>query len=158
MENHLISLKTLKEEEFNKIDEILRRDKSVSSYVCFNYFALVTNGIFYKEKLIGLLNLNYFLNNSLSVSVALLEKYRGLGIMTVVYEKIIEIYGKEFLDVPMFIANVCPRNTNAIASFRRMSLIETHEFDDEMINEGAEFFSIFYKENPYRKLVKDDRK
>lgn len=69
-------------------------------------------------------------------------------------KKIVEIYGKEFLDVPMFIANVCPSNRNAISSFRRMGLIETHEFDEEMINEGAEFFSIFYKENPYRKLVK----
>lgn len=87
MENHLISLRTLKEEEFNKINEILKKDKSVSSYVCFNYFALVTNGIFYKGELIGLLNLNYFLNNSLSISVALVEKYRGLGIMSVVYEK-----------------------------------------------------------------------
>ena len=37
-----------------------------------------------------------------------------------------------------------------------MDLIQTHEFDEEMIEEGAEFFRIFYAKNPCRKLVKYD--
>lgn len=149
-----VELKPLSEFDFNKINETLMMDKSVSSYVRFNYFALITNGIFYKGNLIGLLNLHYFIQGSISISVALLKKYRGLGIISIVYDKIIETYGEQFEEISMFIVNVYPNNKMAIASFERMGLTQTHAFDEEMLNEGAEFFSIFYKENPYRKLVK----
>lgn len=41
-------------------------------------------------------------------------------------------------------------------AFGNMGLKRTHEFDEILLDEGAEFFSVFYEENPYRKLVKND--
>ncbi len=148
----------LSEEDFDKINTRLMEDKSVSQFVSFCYHALVTSGIFYDNKLVGVFNLHYFFENSLSLSIALLKKYRGLGIAKTVFHKIVVIYGKKFPNVNLFIANVSQKNHAAIFSFEHMGLTQTHEFDEIMLEEGSEFFSIFYEKNPYRKLVKNDNK
>lgn len=153
MENYdLVDIKSISKDIFEKINEELKHDISVSRFVCFNYSALVTNGIFYKDKLVGLLNLSYFIDNNIAVSIALLEKYRNLGIAKVVAEKIVDYYGKVFSNSKMFIFNCLNYNYNAIQAFKKMGLRETNEFDEIMMDEGADFFNNFYKENIYRKL------
>ncbi len=155
-DSNLLQFRTLTEEEFKNIHELLIQDSSVSQYVSFSYYALVTNGIFYKGQLAGIFNLNYFIGNSIALSIALLQKYRKIRIAKATFNKIISIYGKQFLDVDLFIANVSPNNENAMYAFGNMGLKRTHEFDEMILDEGAEFFSVFYEENPYRKLVKND--
>lgn len=156
VDTNYVQLRPLTREEFEYIHEILKNDSSVEEYVHFSYHSLVTNGIFYKNKLVGVFNLSYFIENSIALSIALLEDYRKLGIAKVTFDKITRIYGEQFPKAELFIANVSPNNTNAIEAFGNMGLNKTHQFDEMLLEEGAEFFSIFYKENPYRKLVKND--
>lgn len=93
-DSNLLQFRTLTEEEFKNIHELLIQDSSVSQYVSFSYYALVTNGIFYKGQLAGIFNLNYFIGNSIALSIALLQKYRKIGIAKATFNKIISIYGK----------------------------------------------------------------
>lgn len=154
----LVQFHTLTKDDFDKINKLLMEDKSVFQFVSFHYHALVTNGIFYNNELVGVFNLHYFFENSISLSIAILKKYRGLGIAKTAIHKIVAIYGNKFPNVNLFIANVSQNNYDALLSFEHMGLTQTHEFDEIMLEEGSEFFSIFYEENPYRKLVKNDNK
>lgn len=154
VDGHLVQIKDISEIEFEEINNLLMKDPCVSKYVQFSFHSLITQGIFYKSVLIGLLNLHAFISESLSISIALLSEYRHLGISKKAIQKVIEKYGQELENIAMFIANVSPQNKNAILAFQNMDLKQTHAFDEVMIEEGAEFFLLFYAENPYRKLVK----
>lgn len=142
-----VMLSPITEEAFNSIYNILEKDELVKKYVYFNYE--YTNGIFYKGNLVGLFKLNNFIDNSLSISIAILNEYRGKGIAQIARKQIVELYGKEYPEIKLFISNVKPENKSSNKSLQNLGWKQTHEYDEMMIDEGSEFFNIYYKENPY---------
>ena len=45
--------------------------------------------------------------------------------------------------------NIAPNNIQALKSVAKTSFRQSHEFDEIMMEEGAEYFYTFFKENPY---------
>lgn len=142
-----ITLSPITEEAFNQIYDILKQDDLAKKYVFFNYED--AHGIFYEKRLVGLFKLSSFIGNSLSISIAILNEYRGKGIAQIARMKIVELYGKEYPDVKLFISNTIPNNKSSNKSLQNLGWQQTHEYDEIMIDEGAEFFNIYFKENPY---------
>ena len=158
VDENLVHLFPIAEEKFNEIKENLEQEESTHN--SFSYNSVVAGGIFLGTQLVGLFTLCDFIENTLSVSIVLLKKYKGLGIEKAAYDKIVETYGLEFPEKDAFVINVNPSNEDELAIAQSMGLEQTHEFDDLMMNEGGEFYSIFSKENPYsrkRELVMNDK-
>lgn len=152
-----IDLYPINDEQFSKIATILNHDDNL--FVNF-YNVKSTIGIFMDNQIIGLFNLNKFINNTLAIHIALLKEFRNHGIGGIVFEKILEEYGQIYSDVEFFIANTDYKNERAIHFFYKLGWHQTYRYDEQMDNEGGEFFIIFEKENPYyhRKVMTYDTK
>ncbi len=148
-ENSII-LQQISKEQFNIIYSLLREEGL--EYVSFSYNDV--NGILYKKKIIGLFKLKKFIDNNLSIDIAILNEYKGKRIAPITLEKIVKTYGEKYPNIKRFIANTSPFNKPVIKSFSNSSWTQTYEYDELMIDEGSEFYNIYYKENPYYKKEK----
>lgn len=153
-----IDLYPITEEQFKKISFILNNDDD-NQFVDF-YNSKSTIGIFMDNQIIGLFNLNKFINNTLAIHIALLKEFRNNGIGGIVFEKIVDEYGKTYPEIEFFIANIDYKNERAIKVLSKLNWTKTYKYDEIMINEGGEFFIIFEKNNPYynRKVMTYDTK
>ena len=68
-------------------------------------------------------------------------------------EAIVNTFGEKDPNVKQFMINVKCGNTYGMEFARNLGWIETHEYDELMIAEGSEFFSLYKKENPYYKFL-----
>ena len=148
-EENLISFSSMTKEEFDDLNHKFLQDKSITDFVQFSYQPLNQSGIFYNNKLIGMVYVMSFIDETLAVSIALLKEYRGLGISQVAYEKLIDLFGEKFSDYRAFVLNIAPNNIQALKSVAKTSFRQSHEFDEIMMEEGAEYFYTFFKDNPY---------
>lgn len=144
-----ISLNSISNVDFHNLNCQFQKDHSVTEFVQFWYPN--AQGIFYNTFLIGLFQLDLFIDENLAISLALLQSYRGKGIASIVRDRIVLEYGKQYPKAKWFICNFVPRNVAAYKSITSSDWIQTHVYDERMMNEGAAFFNIFYKENPYYK-------
>lgn len=140
-----ITLQKISKEQFNIVYDLLKQEDL--NYVSFYYKDV--NGILYNEKIIGLFKLKGFIDNSLSIDIAILSEYRGKGLASIASDKIVKIYGEKYPNIKRFIANTSPFNESANRSLKKSSWKQTYEYDELMINEDSEFFNIYYKENPH---------
>lgn len=145
VDENLVYLFPIAEEKFNEIKENLEQEESTHN--SFSYNSVVAGGIFLGTQLVGLFTLCDFIENTLSVSIVLLKKYKGLGIEKAAYDKIVETYESEFPEKDAFVINVHPSNEDELATVQSMGLEQTHKFDGLMHGEGGEFYFIFSKEN-----------
>ncbi len=150
----LVQIESLTKEEFSKFNSILRQDETIFKWVSFYFNEIKCGGIKYRNHLVGLYNLDDFIQDSLSLSIAIKKEYRNLGIAHIAIQKIVLKYSSIYKNVDRFILNVSPSNKEALNAFQKMDFICTHEYDEIMFHEGAEFFHIFYKENLCRKREK----
>lgn len=153
-----IDLYPINEEQFSKISAILNHDDD-NPFVGF-YNSKSTIGIFMNNQIIGLFNLNKFIGNTLAIHIALLKEFRNHGIGGIVFEQILEEYGKTYPEIESFIANMNYQNKRAIHFFYKLGWHQAYRYDEQMDNEGGEFFIIFEKKNPYyhRKVMTYDTK
>lgn len=108
-----------------------------------------TLGVFFDNQLVGLFTLKKFIGNTLAIHMILLPEYRGKGIGSTTINKIVNELGQNYPNIEYFIANTSDDNKKAIDSLIRAGWKKTYEYDEEMDNEGSEFFVIYQKENPY---------
>ena len=149
VDENFVHLFTVTEEKFNEIKENLEQEESTHNSFSYNPSSNSSSGcIFLGTQLVGLFTLCDFIENTLSVSIVLYRKYRGLGIEKCAYDKIVETYGLEFPEKDAFVINVNPSNEDELAIAQSMGLEQTHEFDDVMMNEGGEFYYIYSTKNP----------
>lgn len=149
VEQTSVSLNSISELDFHTLNHQFTEDHSVSEFVQFWYPK--AQGIFYNTSPIGLFQLEPFIDENLAISLALLQSYRRKGIATIVRNRIVLEYGKKYPNMKWFICNIVPRNVVAYKSIAFSDWVQTHIYDELMINEGADFFYIYYKENPYYK-------
>ena len=64
-------------------------------------------------------------------------------------EVIVRTFGEKDPNVKQFMVNVKYGNTYGMEFARNLGWTETHEYDELMISEGAEVFSLYKKENPF---------
>lgn len=105
------------------------------------------NGIYYNNKLLGLVRLSPTFGY-LSIDIMILSKYRRLGIATYVLSKIV-LDGQNFPDYEKFICLCSPKNIASNKLMQKLNWYQDTSYDDVMLNEGGEFFYVYYKENPY---------
>lgn len=154
-----IKLYPLKEEDSREIIDSLNNDPEVNKFVKFcNSKDL--NGVFFNNKLIGLFTLNKFINDTLAIHIALIKEYRNKKIGGKVLNKIVEEYGQTYPEVEFFLANMNYENKIAIKVLSNLGWSRTYKYDEDMENEGGEFFIIYEKQNPYynRKVMTYDTK
>ena len=144
----LVDLRLIDEVTFNKINSIFKEDEQASKFVNL-YFKENSFGIYYQDILVGLVNTCPFIEGNRSINIAILNEYRGRGIAQVALEKLVDNYGYLYTKSKMFLANICPFNKNSIKSLENLGWNQTRDYDELMIDEDAEFFILFYKNNPY---------
>ena len=66
-------------------------------------------------------------------------------------ETIVTTFGEKDPNVKQFMLNVKYGNTYGMEFAKNLGWTATHEYDELMIAEGGEFFSLYKKENPYYK-------
>lgn len=154
-----IKLYPLQEKDFNDISISLNNDPEVNKFVNFCN-KKESNGVFFNNKLIGLFTLNKFINGTLAIHIALIKEYRNKKIGSKVLNKIVEEYGKNYPEVEFFLANINYNNKIAIKVLNNLGWDKTYKYDEDMENEGGEFFIIYEKRNPYfnRKVMTYDTK
>lgn len=104
-------------------------------------------GIYYNNKLLGLISLSPAFGY-LSIDIMILPKYRHLGIATYVLSKI-AIEGQNFSNYEKFICLCSPKNIASNKLMQKLKWQQDTSYDDVMLNEGGEFFYIYYHNNPY---------
>ena len=153
----MVDVRNISKLQFDNLFDCLKGDK-LSKYLLFNIES--SYGIFYNEKLIGLLEYEMCFNQ-ISINLALLDKFRGNGYSLLALNKFVEKYGKEFNEFKKFLCLVNPNNYSANRSLEKSDWIITIEYDETMLYEGGSFHKIYYKNNPYyveKRLLKDDKK
>ena len=128
-------------EDFLKIPK-----DNLTSFVNFVYTDNL-NGIYYDSRLLGLVGLSPTFNN-LSIDIMILPKYRHLGIATYVLSKII-LDGQNYPNYEKFICLCSPKNIASNKLMQKLKWSQDTSYDDVMLNEGGEFFYIYYHNNPF---------
>ncbi len=105
------------------------------------------NGIYYDNKLLGLITLSPAFGY-LSIDIMILPKYRHLGIATYILSKI-AIEGQNYPNYEKFICLCSPHNIASNKLMQKLKWSQDTSYDDVMLNEGGEFFYIYYQENSY---------
>ena len=105
------------------------------------------NGIYYDNKLLGLVGLSPTFNN-ITIDIMILPQYRHLGIATYVLNKLV-LDGYNFSDYARFMCLCSPQNYPINELMQKLKWNEDASYDDIMLNEGGEFFNIYYQDNPY---------
>lgn len=155
--NNEITLMPIDEKHFSEIAPTLNNDTKVNKFVSF-YYSKSTNGIIFNGEVIGLFTLNKFIEDNLTIHIALLEEFRNKGICGIILNKIVAEYGKSYPESEFFMANINYENKEAIRVLEKLKWPRTYRFDDIMNNEGGEFFIIYEKENPYYNIKSLNRK
>ena len=125
---------------------------NLTGFVSFAYSNNL-NGIYYHNKLLGLIELSPAFGY-LSIDIMILPKYRHLGIATYVLSKI-TMEGQNIPNYERFICLCSPKNIASNKLMQKLKWQQDTSYDDVMLNEGGEFFYIYYHENPfYQKLTR----
>ena len=126
--------------------------ENLNGFVNFVYSKNL-NGIYYHNKLLGLVGLSpTFIN--LAIDIMILPQYRHLGIATYVLNKIV-LAGYNFPEYARFMCLCSPKNYPINKLMQKIKWNQDTSYDDIMLNEGGEFFNIYYQDNPYFQKLKD---
>ena len=136
-----LELLPITKEEYNKIPE-----ENLKGFVNFSYSRNL-NGIYCNNVLVGLISLSPAFGY-LSIDMMILPAYRHHGIASLVLSKIIE-QGKNYPEYERFICLCSPNNIASNKLMQKLHWSADTSFDDVMLNEGGEFFNIYYRDNPY---------
>ena len=137
----MIELMPVTKEDFLNIPQ-----EYLNGFVNFVYSDKL-EGIYHDNKLLGLVNLSPTFGY-LSIDIMVLPKYRKLGIATYILNKIV-INGDKFTNYERFICLCSSKNDASIKLLQKLHWAADTNFDDAMLNEGGEFFNIYYCNNPY---------
>ena len=140
-----IEILPVKNEDFLKIPK-----DNLTRFVNFVYSNKL-NGIYYSDKLLGLVELSPAFGY-LSIDLMILPQYRNLGIATYVLSKII-LVGESFPNYERFICLCSPKNIAINNLMQKLKWGQDTSYDETMLNEGGEFFYIYYHNNPYFKKL-----
>lgn len=153
---NLVNIKRIKEKHFNivknRYESIEEKNTPKNQDVkVINFYYKENNsfGIFYYDKLVGLITVNPFIEKMIEIRTLVLSEYRGIGIAQVAREKIVELTGNIFNEYEKYISLVNPDNTSSNKSLQNLGWIKTDELNEMMMDEGAEWFNVYYKLNPY---------
>ena len=135
--------KFLTKEEYASISEI------PSNFTSFSYYNSNIRGIYLNNILIGLYSLGLTFNEYLSLDIFLISPFRGHHLAPSIIENIILYEGKNNTHIKRFIAMVSPLNERSNKVFQKLKWNVDSSYDEVMLEEGGEFFNIYYKENPY---------
>lgn len=142
----LITIKKIPEKLLYEMIEDFKDNDDTKDYDFFGD----SYGIYYKDKLIGLINLSSMFDN-LSITIAIKKEYRGNGFASIAVNELVENFGKDYPEIEKFIYNVSTNNISSNKAAKKLNWKETSEYDEVMLDEGGQFFNIFYKINPYFK-------
>ena len=136
-----IEILPIVKEDFLKIPK-----DNLTGFVNFVY-ADNLNGIYYNNKLLGLVKLSPVFGY-LSIDIMILPKYRHLGIATYVLSKLL-LDGQNYPNYEKLICLCSPKNIASNKLMQKLKWYQDSSYDDVMLNEGGEFFNIYYQKNPY---------
>lgn len=142
----LVTLGEINEETFNKVYNNMLKDGL--NYVHF-YYTQNTYGIFYQGVPVGLFRLDRWIERNISISIAILNEYRGNGIAPIATDLIVDVFGEYYPDAKEFLANINPNNESSARAINKAGWKVTYEYNELMMEEGAEWFNVYYRNNPY---------
>lgn len=118
------------------------------------------NGIYVDNQLVGIFTLNDFIDNTIAIHFTIFKEFRNRKYGRNVLNEIVMQYGENYSDNKYFVVNIDIENQKMINLLNKTDWIKTYEYDDLMEEEGAEFFIIYKKKNPYyiRKVLTYDKK
>ena len=158
----LFSIKILDKEEYSKIQDIIIKEYSqnkkdnIENFVFFDYYSQDLYGIYLNNKLVGLYRLSPFMGE-LSIDYYVLPEFRGNNIIAASLDNFVLQMGAQRTDIKCFFVNINPQNEKSLKILKKLGWKQTYNYDDVMLEEGAEFFYIFVKDNPfYNELTKSN--
>lgn len=140
-----VSLCQISEEDFNRVNDNLKDQH----YVKFSYSNVI--GIVYENNIVGLISMTPFIDESLSISIAILNEYRGKGIASEACNTLFDTFASEYPNVKSFMYNSDSYNEASRKAAKKLGWERTYDYDQAMEDEGAEYFIIYRKYNPYYK-------
>ena len=135
--------KALTKDEYENIKDI------PANFTSFAIFNSKIRGIYLNNTLIGLYSLGITFNEYLSLDIFIFPSFRGRHLTGYTIENIILYEGENNPSIEKFMAMVSPLNKRSNIVFQKLKWQVDSSYDEAMLNEGGEFFNIYYKENPY---------
>ena len=135
--------KALTKDEYESIKDI------PANFTSFATFNSKIRGIYLNNTLIGLYSLGLTFNEYLSLDIFIFLRFRGHHLGKFAIQDIILYEGENNPSIERFIALVSPLNERSNKVFQKLKWQVDSSYDEAMLNEGGEFFNIYYKENPY---------
>lgn len=136
-----IEILPIKKEEYLKIPK-----NELNGFINFSYSDKL-RVIYYGDKLLGLICLSPAFGH-LSVDIMVLPAYRHKGVATYVLNELIA-HGDEFSNYERFICLCSPKNIASNKLMQKLKWPSDTNYDEDMLNEGGEYFYIYYHDNPY---------
>ena len=135
--------KVLTKEEYESIKDIS------ANFTSFAVYDSKIKGIYLNNNLIGLYSLGLTFNEYLSLDIFIFPSFRGHHLGEFVIQDLILCEGENNPSIEKFMALVSPLNVRSNKVFQKLKWQVDSSYDEAMLNEGGEFFNIYYKENPY---------
>lgn len=158
-----ITIKEIFCEEFNSIKNKIKKEynenkeHSLPNFVDFTRYTPETYGIYNGKQLLGLFRFKNFIVDK-TIEIYILPDFRGLNIASQATDLLIINYGSKYPKCQNFYINISNKNERSLKSIKKGDWIQTHEFDDIMMEEGAGMFTVYYKPNPYYTIEQPPRK
>ncbi len=145
MENddYNISFKLLQREELENI-----KDYFNEVFVSFTTYSKNINGIFVNNLLVGVYSVVPTFGE-LSIDLLIFPEYRGRGLAKIVTPMIVDVEGEKVPEISKFYFMCSLKNVNSNSVMNKLGYQKDFSFDDIMLEEGGEFFNIYYIENPH---------
>lgn len=118
------------------------------NFVNFTVYVDDMYGIIVDNKITGLLLFKNFMGG-LSVDIYILPKYRNKNIAFAASNILVETLGKDFPKIEDFYFNIDPNNKKSMNLMKKLNWKIDYSFEELLINEGAEYFVVYTKKNPY---------
>ncbi len=149
-----MNLKYLTEEEFKQVKDIINKEyqenivNNRSNYVNFQSFSDTMVGIYLDNTIIGIIKTVPFIGQT-SLEIYIFPDYRGHNYASMATQMFIEKFGNLFNSSEKFLININPHNEKSLKVAKKLGWRQNYDYDDILIEEGAEYFYIFEYPNPY---------
>ncbi len=150
-----IEIKNVSEEEYAQIKETIKqdnqsfKDRGIDPYVTFiNYYSQDLLGIYFKNTLVGLVNLGYF-RGDLEIQIYVLPSYRGHNIAYLATNKIVNENSINYPTCREIICQVEFDNASSVKVMEKLGWRRDYEHEEAIDYEEDTSRYVFYTLNPH---------
>ena len=143
-------LKDLSLEDFNQVADTIKEEyeTSESNFLDFRTYYPNMVGIYVDNQVVGIMTTSPFVGQT-SINIYILSKYRGKNYAGMATQMFVEQFGALYKDSPKFLINISPNNKKSLKVAEKLGWKQNFDYDEDLLNEGAEYFYVFEYPNPY---------